>query len=325
METTEDFFFRQYPFLVELIAGGCCGFAVDSFLFPIDTCKTRLQSESGFWKAGGFRGIYNGIVPVISASVPIAALFFCVYYSANMCLPPLTNLVIPGTFMFSDSDGWKPTAESIEMRFFIKFLLNLFAASLGEMCAALIRVPIEIVKQNRQVSKVQYRAIDILLQAYRSDGLVNGVYRGYGVTIMRDIPFSMIQYPLWELLKSLTAPNLSDNWRLFVDSCHGSVAGAVASGITTPLDVAKTRIQLAEVEDCGPPGPECGGIGGGSNGKAGSQTQNPVLVLRAIYRQKGIAGVFSGFVPRVLWTTIGGFIYFGTYSFVKYILENIRL
>lgn len=321
METSEEFFFRQYPFLVELIAGGCCGFAVDSFLFPIDTCKTRLQSESGFWKAGGFRGIYNGIVPVISASVPIAALFFLVYYTANICLPQLTNLLIPGTFIDGGSDGWKPAAESVEMCFLIKFLLNLFAASLGEMCAALIRVPIEIVKQNRQVSKVQYRAVDILLQAYRSDGLVNGVYRGYGVTIMRDIPFSMIQYPLWELLKSLTAPNLSDNLKLFVDSCHGSVAGAVASGITTPLDVAKTRIQLAEVEDCG--GPECGV--GGNSAKTGSQTQNPIRVLRTIYRQKGIAGVFSGFVPRVLWTTIGGFIYFGTYSFVKYILENIRL
>lgn len=337
MEASEELFFRQYPFLVELIAGGCCGLAVDSFLFPIDTCKTRLQSESGFWKSGGFRGIYNGIVPVISASVPIAALFFVVYYTANICLPPLTNDIIPGTFVYTRNDGWIPTTESTAMSFFIRFLLNSCAASFGEMCAALIRVPIEIVKQNRQVSKVQYRAIDILLQAYRSDGLVNGVYRGYGVTIMRDIPFSMIQYPLWELLKSLTAPKLSGNLKIFVDSCHGSVAGAVASGITTPLDVAKTRIQLAEVEDfsspeCGVGGGDAAGINGnvvvvGGSGGGGAthsgQTQNPIRVLRLIYRQKGIAGVFSGFVPRVLWTTIGGFIYFGTYSFVKYILERI--
>lgn len=315
METSEEYFFRQYPFLVELIAGGFCGLAVDSFLFPIDTCKTRLQSENGFWKAGGFRGIYNGVVPVITASVPIAALFFCVYYTANNCLPPLANIIIPGTFTYSNGDGWKPVAESIAMCFLIKFLLNLFAASLGEMCAALIRVPIEIVKQNRQVSKIQYGAMDILMQAYHSDGLVNGVYRGYGVTIMRDIPFSMIQYPLWELLKALTTSNLSNNLRLFVDSCHGSVAGAVASAVTTPLDVAKTRIQLAEaaeVED----GTDCDGSG---------QSQNPLNVLRIIYRQKGITGVFSGFVPRVMWTTIGGFIWFGTYSLVKYLLENIRL
>lgn len=294
---------------MELIGGGCCGLAVDTFLFPIDTCKTRLQSESGFWKAGGFRGIYNGILPVIAASVPIAATFFCVYYTANMCFPPLINMLWPDTFAFDDG-GWQPTTESVALAFFMKFLLNSLSASLGEMCAGLIRVPIEIVKQKRQVSKIQYRAMDILLHAYQSEGLVNGLYRGYGVTIMRDIPFSMIQYPLWELLKALTLPNLSDNWKLFVGSCDGSVAGAVASAVTTPLDVAKTRIQLTDLEQ---------------NPEYTLQHRNPMRLLRSLYRQKGIPGIFSGFVPRVMWTTIGGFIWFGTYSLVKYILERIRL
>jgi len=34
---------------------------VDVALFPIDTVKTRLQSERGFWRSGGFRGIYKGL------------------------------------------------------------------------------------------------------------------------------------------------------------------------------------------------------------------------------------------------------------------------
>lgn len=310
METSEEFFFKQYPFLVELIAGGCCGLAVDTFLFPIDTCKTRLQSENGFWIAGGFRGIYNGILPVIAASVPIAATFFCVYYTANICFPPFINLSVPNTFTYNDSDGWQPSTRSILMIFLIKFLLNSLAASLGEMCAGLIRVPVEIIKQKRQVSKIQYRTMDILLHAYRSDGLVNGIYRGYGITIMRDIPFSMIQYPLWELLKAVTTPKLTPNWKLFVEACDGSVAGAIASAITTPLDVAKTRIQLADSEQ---------------NPDYKHSHTNPLRILRSLYRQKGIPGIFSGFVPRVIWTTIGGFIWFGTYSLVKYILEAIRL
>lgn len=309
METSEEYFFKQYPFLVELIAGGCCGLAVDTFLFPIDTCKTRLQSENGFWKAGGFRGIYNGILPVIAASIPIAATFFCVYYTANICIPPFINLLFLNTFEYDDG-SWKPTTHSEALAFFIKFLLNSFAASLGEMCAGLIRVPIDIVKQKRQVGKVQYRAIDILLHAYRSEGLVNGIYRGYGITIMRDIPFSMIQYPLWELLKGLTTPTLSDQWKLFVESCDGSVAGAVASAVTTPLDVVKTRIQLTDLEQ---------------NPEYALQHRSPLRLLRSIYRQRGLPGIFSGFMPRVMWTTIGGFIWFGTYSLVKYLLERIRL
>lgn len=308
METFEEYhFFKEHTFLLELIAGGCCGLAVDTFLFPIDTCKTRLQSENGFWKAGGFRSIYNGILPVIAASVPIAATFFLVYATVNEFLPYIINFLFTDTYIFG-KDGPKLTTESVELQFLINFAINSFAASLGEMSAGLIRTPIEIVKQKRQVSKIQYRAIDILMHAYKSEGLFNGIYRGYGITIMRDIPFSMIQYPFWELLTKITTTNLTGNLKLFVEACDGSIAGAVASAITTPLDVAKTRIQLADLE---------------TSSDYNIQHRNPLRILRSIYRQKGIKGIFSGFVPRVMWTTVGGFIWFGTHNLVKYLLERL--
>lgn len=291
---------------MELIAGGCCGLAVDTFLFPVDTCKTRLQSENGFWKTGGFRGIYNGILPVIAASIPIAATFFLVYSTIKDLIPICSNGMFPDSFIFTD-DGPKPNSESIELVFLINFLINSFAASLGEMCAGLIRTPIEIVKQKRQVSKIEYRAIDILMHAYKSEGLINGIYRGYGITIMRDIPFSMIQYPIYEFLTEVT-PKLSDNITLLLNAGYGSVAGAIASALTTPLDVAKTRIQLADLDPSSDYTP---------------QQRNPFRILRLLYRQKGIQGIFSGFVPRVMWTTVGGFIWFGTYKLVKYVLERL--
>ena len=39
-------------------------------LFPLDTLKTRLQSAQGFWKAGGFRGIYSGLGSAALGSAP---------------------------------------------------------------------------------------------------------------------------------------------------------------------------------------------------------------------------------------------------------------
>ena len=51
-------------------AGGCAGLSVDLILYPFDTVKTRLQSEKGFLRSGGFRGIYQGIGSVSVASVP---------------------------------------------------------------------------------------------------------------------------------------------------------------------------------------------------------------------------------------------------------------
>lgn len=44
--------------------------SVDVTLFPLDTVKTRLQSEVGFARAGGFRGIYSGLSSVIAGSFP---------------------------------------------------------------------------------------------------------------------------------------------------------------------------------------------------------------------------------------------------------------
>lgn len=284
-------FFLVYPFLMNLIAGGCCGLAVDGILFPLDTWKTRLQSETGFWKSGAFRGLYNGILPVVAASVPIAASFFCIYELVRRLFPDINHI------------------ESVQTKFFVEFLINSLAASLGEMVADLIRTPIEIVKQKRQVNEIQHRATDILMHAYKSEGLIKGIYRGYGITLMRDIPFSMIQYPLWELLKALGKLVAGTEVSLFVGALFGSIAGGVASAITTPLDVAKTRIQLAESDP--------------RMSYEEDVNRNPCHIWSTSYRKEGIAGICSGFVPRVTWTFIGGFIWFGTYSLVEYLLKMV--
>ena len=74
-------------------AGGVAGVVVDIALFPIDTVKTRLQSELGFWRAGGFRGIYKGLAPAAAGSAPTAALFFCTYEGFKRHLSELSGTV----------------------------------------------------------------------------------------------------------------------------------------------------------------------------------------------------------------------------------------
>jgi len=46
------------------------GTAVDVALFPLDTIKTRLQSSQGFFKAGGFKGVYSGLSAAAAGSAP---------------------------------------------------------------------------------------------------------------------------------------------------------------------------------------------------------------------------------------------------------------
>merc|ERR1719409_796129 len=75
---------------------------------------------------------------------------------------------------------------------------------------------------------------------------ISGFYRGYFTTVSREIPFALIQFPLWERLKKEIG-----NWQgrptsPWQGALCGSISGAFAAAVTTPLDVAKTRIMLGQ-------------------------------------------------------------------------------
>lgn len=178
----------------------------------------------------------------------------------------------------------------------------MFAASCGEIVACLVRVPVEIAKQRKQAMLVKSSttSFQILYQAFKTEGLRKGIYRGFGITIMREVPFSFIQFPLWEYLKVQWEPTtgLSLN-PAFVALC-GAISGGIAAGLTTPLDVLKTRIMLAE----------------------SAQKVSVLRIFRTIYRDNGFRGLFAGLVPRVMWITLGGAVFFGFYDLTKNVLHS---
>uniref|UniRef100_U3J648 Mitochondrial S-adenosylmethionine carrier protein n=4 Tax=Anatidae TaxID=8830 RepID=U3J648_ANAPP len=257
-----------------LAAGGVAGVCVDLILFPLDTVKTRLQSPQGFWKAGGFRGIYAGVPSTAIGSFPNAAAFFITYENVKSVLPHgSASYLTPVTHMV--------------------------AASFGEVVACLIRVPSEVVKQRAQVSP-SASTFRILSHTLYHEG-IQGLYRGYKSTVLREIPFSLVQFPLWEALKDLWSwkqGHVVDSWQSAV--C-GAFAGGFAAAVTTPLDVAKTRIMLA---------------------KAGSATAsgNVLAALGGIWRTQGLSGLFAGVVPRMAAISLGGFIFLGTYEKTRELL-----
>ncbi|XP_043108575.1 S-adenosylmethionine mitochondrial carrier protein isoform X2 [Puntigrus tetrazona] len=185
-------------FTASLVAGGCAGMCVDLTLFPLDTIKTRLQSQQGFYKAGGFRGIYAGVPSAAIGSFPNAAAFFVTYESTKSLLA-----------------GYSASS--------LAPVTHMLAASLGEIVACLIRVPTEVVKQRTQASPslTTYR---VLLNTLQEEGF-RGLYRGYGSTVLREIPFSLVQFPLWEYLKAMWRRKQGGR----LDSWQAAVCGALAA------------------------------------------------------------------------------------------------
>ena len=75
---------RVHPgFVTALLAGAASGLSVDLLFFPIDTIKTRLQSAEGFWRSGGFAGVYRGMGSVAVGSAPGASIFFVTYETVS--------------------------------------------------------------------------------------------------------------------------------------------------------------------------------------------------------------------------------------------------
>lgn len=98
---------------------------------------------------------------------------------------------------------------------------------------------------------------------WTNDGL-KGFYRGFGITVMREvcalpswtsslsqqtghsqIPFTSLQFPLYELLKLRLSGALGRKpLHAHEAAICGSIAGGFSAAVTTPLDVLKTRVML---------------------------------------------------------------------------------
>ncbi|XP_073962338.1 mitochondrial S-adenosylmethionine carrier protein-like isoform X2 [Choristoneura fumiferana] len=262
-------------------AGAVAGLAVETGLYPLDTLKTRLQSAQGLHKSGGFKGVYKGLAPVAIASMPGAALFFVSYETAKALTEPL----VPPAFV--------PVAHS-------------GSAAIAELFACLIRVPTEIAKQRKQtyVGVDKRSSFSILYNAYKLEGIRRGLFRGYLSTVARDLPFGVIDIPIWEWLKEQVRRRNNGEVTSFQSACCGAAAAIVAGTVTTPFDVAKTRIILAEVEH------------------TSAHSLRIQTVLRVIYREAGLRGLFAGCTTRVIALMLGSFVFFGVYEEVKSIVEK---
>ena len=77
------------------------------------------------------------------------------------------------------------------------------------------------------------------------------------------------------------------------------------SAATTPLDVAKTRIMLADA------------------GSEIAKKQSISYTLGRVWQEFGTKGLFAGVVPRTLWISIGGAVFFGVYEKSRIVANSL--
>ncbi|VDL57761.1 unnamed protein product [Hymenolepis diminuta] len=230
----------NYERFASFLGGATAGICVDLTVYPMDTIKTRLQSGTHAVKpqAGGNLGLFAGLPAVILGSAPAAALFFVTYET------------IKRASMNTGAPLW---------------MASMLSACAGDVVAYIVRVPVETIKQRTQ-NQPHLNVRIVFRDCIREEGW-RGLYRGYWGQLSRGLPFCIIQYPIWESLKlGMQQYNrrhrFQKDYFVSVNCCIkeecglsktqfaicGAVAGAIGGFLTTPMDVAKTRIILAKVK-----------------------------------------------------------------------------
>lgn len=259
----------------------------------------------------------------IVATLPAAAVFFTAYEWQKSLLTSLAAVPIP--------------------------LAHGAASAVAELAACAVLAPAEVVKQNAQVQPAPeeqrqrgaWTGSSSSVQALRRlarDGATgsNGgarrrLWTGYTALAARNLPFTAIQFPIFELLRdrfwrlrgknsdggpaskgwleshvdiSMKPPDLREVG--MVTGGSAAVAGALAAFVTTPSDVVKTRMMLAAGSDSD-----------ARRSGTALKSQGGLAVARSIVAEHGTRGLFRGGLLRSVWTALGSGLYLGTYEVSK--------
>ena len=138
----------------------------------------------------------------------------------------------------------------------------------------------------------------------------------------RNLPFTGLHFPIFEGVKgwlvSLRATRKGNGdgviERAVLTGVAAGVSGTVASVVTTPIDVVKTRVML------GAGGEELKGTE-----KTARKVKGTLAVGREVWRKEGVRGLFRGGALRSVWSAFGMSIYLGIYEGGRMYLEKRRM
>ena len=299
------------PVVHNALGSATAGIISRLFTHPLDTAKAQMQAGGlnaahlkGPWDAlfktyarEGVRGWYRGFGVILVGGTPGTILYLCGY---DMFKNNLSSLA------YNDQATIKSDSK--------EFTIHFASGMLAETCACLVYVPVDVIKERLQVQSLYVQghsktnenlykgSADAFRKIMRSEGL-RGIYKGYGATLASFGPFSAFYFVFYEKLKDLAKqqdPSYnqkpSQNYLkkqdgdlsfAFLLGCSCS-AGAMASFITSPLDMAKLRLQIQR-----------GNLV--SNHEAPTVSYRGMLdCLSQVYTENGIRGLFRGAGARVL-------------------------
>jgi solute carrier family 25 S-adenosylmethionine transporter 26 len=310
-------------------AGAFAGLGINCILYPFDTLKTRIQAPwynatsgvNGLKQPGFYRGLYRGLSTVVIFSVPASGIFFTTYESGKAILST-TSLPIP--------------------------VIHGLSSAIAQIITSTVVIPGEVIKQRSQVLGQKHTPKsnstntkprgEISTWTIAKDLIKNNpsrLWRGYTALLLRDLPFTALQFPILEQIKSVLlsrnvsyqgATKLNAEVELLeyvqIATISGAIAGSAAAWLTTPADVIKTRLILGEGDKSPKRQSHTNVFASGSTSHSQRNGGSIVEACYEIWRHDGVKGFFRGGAIRTVWTFVGNGLFIGCYEGAKFMFRS---
>ncbi|QSS52306.1 solute carrier family 25 member 38 [Histoplasma capsulatum var. duboisii H88] len=285
------------------IAGLASGLSSAILLQPADLLKTRIQQAHQtsallftirkiLASPQPIRGLWRGTLPSALRTGFGSALYFSSLNALRQCVANQGPLVP----LHGDRDDKRTRTSALPK---LSHTANLLTGAMARTAAGFIMMPVTVIKVRYESDYYAYRSIggagrDIV----RSEGF-RGLFSGFGATAIRDAPYAGLYVVFYEQSKKnlnalnfgglTTARPLSDEparkdnsekqlvtSSISVNFVSGALAAGLATSITNPFDVVKTRLQLMP-----------------------NKYRNMAHAVRLMLREDGVRSLFGGLGLRM--------------------------
>lgn len=212
-----------------------------------------------------------------------------------------------------------------------RVLSDFCAASVAEAVACVFSAPAEALKNNAQM--IQSTALktptsasqghkkrsaqSATIQAFKKFKSVRQLWSGYFALLAHHLPFTAIQMPIYEMLKDHMSQSVLVQQPLLsrtsdIDLKHyqvinsatnaaasGAIAGGIATVLTSPSDMLKTRVNLDASDQSIP------------------QRHRIMHAARNILATEGFRGFFRGCGINIFMGVVGSGVWLGLYEGTK--------
>uniref|UniRef100_A0A3Q4ADL4 Mitochondrial glutamate carrier 1 n=1 Tax=Mola mola TaxID=94237 RepID=A0A3Q4ADL4_MOLML len=257
---------QQISLPAKLINGGIAGIVGVTCVFPIDLAKTRLQNQRQgqqvyknmmdclvkTLRSEGYFGMYRGAAVNLTLVTPEKAIKLAANdFFRHKLAKDGKSLTVVKEMLAGCGAGMCQVIVTTPME-----MLKIQLQDAGRLAAQQKPVmisPTKLVATNTMLSRSYnsgtvisapraISATQIARELLQAQG-IQGLYKGLGATLMRDVPFSVVYFPLFANLNNLGKPGPEESSPFYWAFLSGCVAGSTAAVAVNPCDVVKTRLQ----------------------------------------------------------------------------------